>query len=494
MLKKFLIIFVLLLVTFISLALTNKSNKIRPTTLKESIDIAYSTARKWNPNAKIYYVSSVDDEEKDSYDNSLGKRRVWNFQFQVPNTKLNYLINIKDGQVVNSKQVESLVFNEYLVSVEEVNIDSPYVLKKAIEKFNIKPGKVWADGYHFSIGKGNGKIFITVTGINDDGYMTKVNVDIVSGEIINASSKSPTSGSLFLNNTNLFHSDIPISISGLDAFVENTSNNSLLSWGMEYPLTFMSTSFIKLSEDDGVTWKKVNFKDDILKVYFSSEFSKDNSILIFTNDSELRSNDKGNTWNKVYTFESQILDISMKKNNIAVLTKDNIYVSFDNGITWSSSSNKENANQLRIDFNTVQMINNGTNIFLYNDGMWKALKNPLNGVTNIDLNNGMILLSNSNSITISYDYGITWEMIDCDKKIAVALLNSNYEHNTNLYIQFKDGELCKYSLKKGADNKISISSKQTIMNIAQDITGLTEIKDDKMYYSTSAKTEWRNLE
>ncbi len=88
---------------------------------------------------------------------SNGKRKHWNVRFAVPDTNKSFLVTIHDGKIDKTKDLtvegESPYPKQELIRLSDINYDSPQLLKKALEKGGIHPGKDWAKGYNFMLSK-----------------------------------------------------------------------------------------------------------------------------------------------------------------------------------------------------------------------------------------------------------------------------------------------------------------------------------------------------
>lgn len=89
-------VIVLLTLTIISsIALISTASKTKQYTLKESLDLAFVEARKYDPNIKLYMMSSLDKMDEKRYNlGTKGKRERWNFIFGIPNTSKQLLITL----------------------------------------------------------------------------------------------------------------------------------------------------------------------------------------------------------------------------------------------------------------------------------------------------------------------------------------------------------------------------------------------------------------
>jgi hypothetical protein len=125
--------------------------------LKQAIELAYPSALKWNKNAQLLQAINIDKDNPGKLIGSNGKRKYWNIDFVVPDTNKIFLVTIYDGKIVQAQDVTregaSPYPKEESIILEDINYDSPQLLKKALESGNIYPSKDWAKGYNFMLKK-----------------------------------------------------------------------------------------------------------------------------------------------------------------------------------------------------------------------------------------------------------------------------------------------------------------------------------------------------
>lgn len=92
--------------------------------------------------------------------------------------------NVVNGEIVNKVESQGPNYPETLIKLEEINIDSPEALKKAKKDFELYPGKHWAKGYHFTLGKENNILHITVVGENSNEERKYVTYNVKTGDLI----------------------------------------------------------------------------------------------------------------------------------------------------------------------------------------------------------------------------------------------------------------------------------------------------------------------
>ncbi len=126
--------------------------------IKQAIELAYPSALKWNENVQLLTAMNIDLEDKaEKSIGSNGKRKYWNIAFGVPDTNKYFLVTIHKGEIVgaedHTKDGSSPYLKKEFTIVEDINYDSPELLKKALKMGRINPGNDWAKGYNFMIKK-----------------------------------------------------------------------------------------------------------------------------------------------------------------------------------------------------------------------------------------------------------------------------------------------------------------------------------------------------
>ncbi|MGG2027955.1 hypothetical protein AB1282_19840 [Gottfriedia sp. S16(2024)] len=135
--------------------------------LKQSCDFF---AEKCN-GMRIVLANTVDYPKCNGRD---GKRRYWNVIVNFPIEKQKNVLFIEDGIVRENTKVTWL--NEPDMNINEIKIDTDYVVKKAENEFQIKPGKgnPYFYGYQFSLEKQKEMLFLCVKGFTKENKLIKV--------------------------------------------------------------------------------------------------------------------------------------------------------------------------------------------------------------------------------------------------------------------------------------------------------------------------------
>ncbi|MBT2761954.1 hypothetical protein [Paenibacillus sp. ISL-20] len=190
---------------------SEKTDEKKYLTAMEAWRLGYEEAKKHTEEEPLLIdLTSTDSvvvpqERNDGMD---GKRNAWNVLFGSRNGSISILISIRNGKAtadnVKKNKTNLLMKGQYAIS--DVKIDSPEVVKKAIEVLGMQPGNPqieddWIKGYHFNIAgfitdpkSSKSRLLLRVTGIspnspNNENDSLRMNVffDVITGKILSAS-------------------------------------------------------------------------------------------------------------------------------------------------------------------------------------------------------------------------------------------------------------------------------------------------------------------
>lgn len=190
---------------------SEKTDEKKYLTAMEAWRLGYEEAKKHTEEEPLLIdLTSTDNavvpqERTDGVD---GKRNAWNIRFGSKNGNISISISIRNGKATADNVEENkdnlLMKGQYAFS--DVKIDSPEVVKKAIEVLDMQPGNPqieddWIKGYHFTIAgfitdpnSSKTRLFLRVIGIspnspNSENDSLRMNVlfDVTTGEIFSAS-------------------------------------------------------------------------------------------------------------------------------------------------------------------------------------------------------------------------------------------------------------------------------------------------------------------
>lgn len=184
--KKVSFVVLLLLISFVvadklsarSLKSSEENFKVdnhQELSIKQAIELAYPSAMKWHENAQLLNAINIDLEDKtEKFIGSNGKRKYWNIAFGVPDTNKYFLVTIYKGKIEDTNNLTNQGDSPYpkkeFITLDDINYDSPQLLKKALKLDIVNPGNDWAKGYNFMIQKDpdTNTILLFVIGWNSD--------------------------------------------------------------------------------------------------------------------------------------------------------------------------------------------------------------------------------------------------------------------------------------------------------------------------------------
>ncbi|SDN11648.1 hypothetical protein SAMN05518871_103336 [Psychrobacillus sp. OK028] len=300
-------------------------------TLKEAIDIGFEKAKKWNDNAYLASVTSVD-EDMGGTRGETGKRYKWTLSFEASSTDQQLFVFISKGKISGTHEGKGAVYGE--IKIDDIKFDSPDLVKIAKEKYDLQKGVDWATGYNFTLYTENDKPTATVIGNDKDRLFTRITFDAKSGEIVGATHKVPIGGGIIkarLGSDELVTSQKGKAIMGVIA-----ENKYLVIWGDKKPTQFSTTKqpFIEWSYNNGETWTELQANNYVTQAWFNK-----NDQLYVATEKELwagiTSTSKGM---KILSLDHVIetIDYSIN-NNIAVLSNGNIHYTINQGESWEQA-------------------------------------------------------------------------------------------------------------------------------------------------------------
>ncbi|MDI7743518.1 hypothetical protein QMK38_16060 [Lysinibacillus fusiformis] len=410
-------------------------------TLKESINLGLSSAKKWNKDAMFYKITS-SDENRGGTRGDTGKRYDWNLFFTVPGTDKQLILGIAKGSIDFEHEV--IGPDEPPIMLDDIKLDSPDLLKIVKDKYNLQKGEDWATGYHFTLDTIDDKPIVTVVGIDNDKLFTKISINPKNGKITGAIHKVPKGGELISlpSGTNT------PKITKREMYIKgiSSSDNSLVAWGDQKPTGINSTNqpFIELSNNNGESWNPLTIDENIVYAWFTS-----NKKLYIATESELLS--IKNTEDKIdsiLSLKTQIEGIDYSTDKIAILSNKNIYTTNDNGASWNVTSEPEPLLSLQVS-NTGILIGLTQNrkVLLKSGVKWDTLKLSTDELEVSDLKviNNDILLLMDNEIWVYNLENERFNKFDNTSKIIQII-----KKGSNLFGISEDGTI--YLIDWGGDS------------------------------------------
>ncbi len=262
---KYLVIICILFI--ICLILQGFFNSTKPLSLKEAGKIALKRAEKWDRSANKHLI-----------------------------------ITIHDGEIVNFVPTKGPNMEAEIFDFNDILIDSRKILNEAIKQFNIKPGRSWAKGYHFTLNKINSELIMDVIGEDEYGYFSKISFDAKTGKLISALHKTPIGGGFYkLESNEILCLEENIDIVDSCISPNFINDKSILIWGYNKPYSSYNLPTGKITMNSGRTWIDLNINNHILKLWFSETYNKDNIIYAATQKEILKTSDFGDNWKVIFT-------------------------------------------------------------------------------------------------------------------------------------------------------------------------------------------------
>lgn len=465
------------------------SNKSNPISMKEAYNIAVKDVNRWDSNAKLYYITSVDMPNIDSISKQLsGKRRIWNLTFSVPNSTKHCLITIIDGKVENINKVTALDCTEQLIDFENICINSTDIINNAKKYYDLKPGKIWAKGYHFVLEKDNTNIVLKILGLNKNNQFTKLHYDAKTGKLLYEEHKSLQGGGLYKNN--LVTNDLERLSDDLNVINLTVSPNSIdekLLLTLGYSKDNQS-QILRLSNLDNQEVYDIKMEDAIIKAWFSNNYNNDKKIIISTHEHLYTFSSDDKVLTNIYNYSQNIIKIIYHEESIALLTKKSIEISDDNGLSWTNLNNNLSINKIM--FNNIGellAISDKEIIKLENNIWYKLYKNPNGKILDCISINDNLFIATNNTITVFKELTGVTHIIDTSNNIYKIFLDYDYALNHCFFVWTKGNDLIKIK-KVGEDyeqEKLSI-------NIPPDglLTNITSGSKETFYYGLRQAEKW----
>ncbi|MGN7478615.1 hypothetical protein ACTHOQ_12235 [Solibacillus silvestris] len=301
-------------------------------TLKEAINIGLRKAKEWNVNATLESINSVDEKMGGSR-GETGKRFNWFMIFIVPGTEDYVLVGISEKKITEFRPNRQTPGPA--IPYDEIKLDSSDVLELAKDKFGLKKGKDWATGYHFTLNSIEGIPILTVIGVDQDNYFTRISFNAQNGDVVSAIHKLPYGGGLISKRMGTDHTGNLIK-KGMAITGIVTGNKKVVVWGDKKPTQFSTTKqpFIEWSHNNGETWTELQPDNYVTEAWFDR-----NDQLFAATEKELwagiTSKSKGM---KILSLDQAIENIDYSINNhIAVLSGGTIYYTTSQGESWEQA-------------------------------------------------------------------------------------------------------------------------------------------------------------
>ncbi|MGE7921494.1 WD40/YVTN/BNR-like repeat-containing protein [Viridibacillus sp. NPDC093762] len=451
--------------------------------LKEAIKLGLDRAKKWNVNAYVAFITSVDEDMGGTM-GGTGKRYNWTMSFEDSSTDQQLIVMISKGKIIESYEGRGPSFGE--IKLDDIKFDSPDLLKIAKEKYDLQKGRDWATGYHFTIDGEKGKPTVSILGNDRDSLFTRITFDAKNGEIVRASHKVPVGGGLIkarLGSGESVTSKKGMAIKGISA-----NYKQVAIWGDLKPrvFNFSVQPFLGYSQNGGEIWRDINMNKDILNAWVNL----DNELYAATELGIWRIETSDNKMNRILTTENKVEKINYStNNNIVMLSNNYIYKTVDNGENWNAiiQPGTEEIISLQItDGGTVILLTNSGEIFQGNGDEWinfklsQGIKTP----SYMELmGNNLFLLSDYTLWVQNLNEG-GWNKVQTKYEFNTLIKKGN-----NLFGISEDGVV--YLIKLGGyANEWKV---ERLFEVKEGIIADLELTQDDLFIATIPDYHWESM-
>ncbi|ABX42500.1 hypothetical protein [Lachnoclostridium phytofermentans] len=477
------ILFSLLIVLcFVYICYKSIDNK-KSTTIKEAYNIAYKEVYKKNSQALLVSIGSTDSilSKEDNNAGKNGERNSWNLFFSVPNSSELWLVTIRDHKIKDFKKTIGPSYDRKdLIDKKEFTLDSKEALKIAKKEFELKPGEVWAIGYHFLISKENGDVLLQVVCRDDKDNFTKIFINAETKKITDAFHKIPIGGGIYSGNTD----NVLVDKYNIVGIANIKKSNTLYAWGWKMINIIQYKSILLNKSNNDTVWNELSIQEDIKNILPI----EDDDILIVCEQKIYKYNSI--ELSSILESKNRILNSFFYNDKLYFLTNSELNISSDKGESWKTILLPEVKDVINIPFDMNDDDNSlyvsiDNKIYCYNNVNWVEVIKTDNMINDFKYIKHSIIYTTNKSVNL-YDLE-TKENREISKNVIV---NKLIRHDQDIYAISYEGNL--FEIKKTSDNNNwEISSLETNKNGL--ITDMLHIDQDTWYYSTVSKYEWLKL-
>ncbi len=454
--------------------------------MKEAYKIANNAAYEKNAQLLLVSITSTDDslDKENISAGSNGTRKSWNFEFAVPNSTEHWFVSIRDNKIEDVLRVTGIPYEkEALIDRMELRMDSKEALKIAKKEYILKPGEIWAIGYHFSISKEDGKILLQVICRDNSDTFTRISIDVRTKQILEAIHKVSNGGGIFngANDKALINN---YDIDGITNYVAPNKDNNLFAWGKKIINIIQYEPIILYKKGKDDNWNELKFSNIIRNVIPITENSFfvicDKNIYIY--DSKQINNElelKDNILNSIYYMDK-----------LYIITKSQLHFSSDKGESWSiiSLPAADDITNISMDFdesNNILYISISNKIYGLNNKEWIEFINNDEMINDFKYINNTIIYATNKSINI-------YDLKSKEKKFTENLIIKRLIRYRQAYLYAINEEGKLFKIKKGGDNNdwIIVDCKTNNNGLISDVL---HIDKNIWYYSTISISKWVGL-
>lgn len=478
------ILFSLLIVLCIVFVFYKTIGNKKSTTIREAYNIAYNEVHKKNPHVLLVSISSTDSilskEENNAGKN--GRRNSWNLIFAVPNSSESWIVTIRDHKVRDLVKGMGLYDRKDLIDKNEFTIDSKEALKIVKKEYDIRPGEIWAIGYHFKISKEDGEVVLQVVCRDNKDNFTKIFVDAKTKKITDAFHKIPIGGGIFNGNTD----NALVDKYNIEGIANIKNSNTLYAWGFKMINIIQYNSILLNKSNNDTVWNELSIQEDIKNVLPI----EDDDILIVCDQKIYKYNSK--ELSSILETKDRILNSFYYNDKFYFLTNSELNTSSDKGESWKIILLPEVKDVIYIPFDIngddnsyYASINNKIYCYHYDNVNWIEVVSDDNMIIDFKYINHSIIYTTGKSLNL-YNLETKENRIISKNVIVYKLI----KYGQDIYAINNEG--CLFEINKKSDkNDWTISILKTNDNGI--ITNILHIDQDTWYYSTVSRYEWLKL-
>lgn len=460
-------------------------------TVKQAYEKALSEAKKWDQNAELYYLTSVDNDANENIDMN-GKRSNWNMHFAVPGKSKSLVLSISKEKITNFIEGKDQINKDDFIFADEIVFDSPQLLAKTKKEVGLLPGKDWAKGYNYTLKKYERQPIITIVGLSPNIFFAEVTWDPKSGKLISASHKVPSGGGVKSISDDKETILFDASRGGIEGLAVSNDKKTLIQWGYEFinsisPPSGPIIKYTELDKFEGGKWKNLSFPSKEIKGIW---FGENNNILVVSESKVVVFENGTSDWKLLYEASSKILDVKSEGKGIVLLKEGGIAVSRDEGISWEEREIPEESVDVELIGHQIYILTSKSQIHLLKKDRWVLLPESFGKPIYISTYQDKLLASFSDGKIGFYSIGTNqWSPILKSDLVFVKLFGTQDLKN-NFYAQLENGDLFKFYQKGNSDEWIN--KKVFSATTEGTIRSVIAVKDD-LYISFYPSFSWKKI-
>ncbi|MGB8454356.1 MAG: hypothetical protein WCD89_18750 [Anaerocolumna sp.] len=413
----------------------------------------------------------------------------------MPNSSDHWYVAIRDNEIEDIVKTVGIPYeSSYLINEKEFTLDSKEALDIAKKDFILKPGDVWAIGYHFSISKEQGNILLQVICRDNTDKFTRISIDARTKQITDATHKISIGGGIFNGNDGsalVNNYDID-GITGITKFNSPENSNNLFAWGEKIINIIQYEPVLLYKKDNDSKWIELQIWHDINDVINTIIPISENSYFIICDKNIYYFNSKDII--KKLELNDSILKSGYYMDKIYILTKSELHISPDKGESWNKISLPPIKDFTNISFDINEddnilylAINN--KIYCFDNIKWTEIINNDDIILDFKYFNRSIIYNTTDKNIYNYNLNTNEAKLIAKNLTIKKLIEVGQAY---IYAITDEGKL--FELKKESDKDDWITVDCNIDNKKGLVSDVLQIDENIWYYSTISKPEWVKLE